>query len=102
MKCRVCSGRLTRPARVIYVGITYADRFKDRVAEHGERFAGGVQRLVEVASRVDAKGVEQVLIEHLPNLQNIYNSIARANPIYEDATRRGLDILVGVGFRFPK
>ena len=80
----------------------YADRLAQRIVEHGPRFARGIRALVRVASRDDAKGVEQVLIERLPNLQNIYNSIAPSNPIYQEATRRGQDILNGIGYRLPR
>jgi hypothetical protein len=60
-----------------------------------------VRELLTVTDRIDAKGVEQVLIERLPGLENIYNSIAPSNPIYGEATRRGLEIFQRSGYRFP-
>jgi hypothetical protein len=60
-----------------------------------------VRELLTVTDRIDAKGVEQVLIERRPGLENIYNSIAPSNPIYGEAIRRGLEILQRRGYRFP-
>ncbi len=83
-----------------YVGIT--NNFLRRAGEHlGER--GWTIRPIqglENLSRYDARAVEQVLIEHygLSNLYNQINSIATSNPIYSEATRRGLEILRSIGF----
>gem|GEM_PF-5993935 len=46
-------------------------------------------------SRFDARAVEQVLIERagLENLVNRINSIATSNPNYEEAIRRGEELL---------
>lgn len=56
-------------------------------------------------ARVDARAIEQVLIEYYGlgknggSLLNKINSIAKDNPIYADAIRRGQDMLANV--RYP-
>jgi hypothetical protein len=85
---------------VIYVGITrnLQARAAAHLREKGIRIIPleGLGKL----SPADARAVEQVLIEEfgLSNLLNKINSISAKNPIYNDAIRRGRDILRSVGF----
>jgi hypothetical protein len=85
---------------VIYVGITrdLQARAAAHLREKGIRIVPleGLGKL----SPADARAVEQVLIEEfgLSNLLNKINSISAKNPIYNDAIRRGQDILRSVGF----
>jgi hypothetical protein len=82
-------------AETAYVGIT-----KDlaaREAQHGEK-------LVEVVgdlTRKQARGVEQAIIEQkgLANLTNKINSIAKTNPIYQEAVQFGRELLQSIGFK---
>lgn len=84
-----------------YVGIT--NDFFRRAAEHMNQKGWDIQPIpgLEQLSRGDARAVEQVLIEFnkLANLYNKINSIARSNPKYEDAIKRGLEILQQI--RYP-
>jgi len=83
-----------------YIGITndFARRLGEHLGQRGWaiRPIPGLERL----SRFDARAVEQVLIEHygLGNLYNQINAIAQANPIYQEAVRRGIEILAQIGF----
>jgi RHS repeat-associated protein len=90
---------------VQYVGIT--NNPARRAAEHLASPRAleitpipGLQNL----SRADARAVEQVLINHYAlarnggTLLNRINSIARKNPIYADAIRRGTQILRQAGY----
>ncbi len=89
---------------VDYVGIT--NNFERRASEH-LREKGIRIRLVDnlpPLSRADAKAVEQTLIE-LHKLKkdggtliNKINSIAKANPKYADAIKRGGEILIQSGY----
>jgi RHS repeat-associated protein len=77
-----------------YVGIT--NNLVRREAQHGEK-------LVEVVgdlTRKQARGVEQAIIEHkgLTNLTNKINSIAKTNPIYQEAVQFGKQLLKSIGF----
>jgi RHS repeat-associated protein len=81
-----------------YFGIT--NDFFRRLGEHGARFTSmniipGLDKL----SRFDARAVEQVLIERdrLPNLINKINSISPNNPVYQEAIKRGNELLNMVG-----
>lgn len=85
---------------VIYVGIT--DNFGRRSAEHAARFA--IVPLMRGLSRAEARAVEQVLIDlhglasKGGTLLNRINSIARSNPIYQNATAQGAALLHGIGY----
>jgi hypothetical protein len=72
-----------------------------RAAEHLRRKGWQIQRIpfLDRLSRLDARSVEQVLIEYygLDNLYNWINSIARNNPIYEKAIQRGSELLRMLG-----
>jgi RHS repeat-associated protein len=81
-----------------YVGIT--NNLARRAAEHGET-------LTEVASgltRTQARGVEQALIEQHGlasnggTLLNKINSIARSNPVYNEAVQFGKELLGAIGY----
>ena len=88
---------------VQYVGITndIERRAAEQMAEKGIQIKGipGLGNL----SRYDARAVEQVLIEQYGlgknggTLLNQINSIAPSNPIYQQSTQRGLEILDAVG-----
>jgi hypothetical protein len=80
------------------VGIT--NNLARRAAEHGET-------LTEVASgltRTQARGVEQALIEQHGlasnggTLLNKINSIARSNPVYNEAVQFGKELLGAIGY----
>lgn len=83
-----------------YIGITnnLARRSANHLISKGWRIEPlpGLDKL----SRVDARAVEQVLIEHygLENLHNKINSIASRSKIYPDAIKRGVEILRITGF----
>jgi hypothetical protein len=82
-----------------YVGIT--NNLSRRFAEHSRdgitiRGIPGLDQL----SRIDARAVEQVLIEHygFNNLLNKINSISPLNPIYQIAIIEGQIILETIGY----
>jgi hypothetical protein len=89
--------------QVQYVGIT--DHFARRAAFHLRTNGINVEKLVGNLSREDARAVEQALIEihglskHGGTLMNRINSIARSNPKYAAALRRGLELLESIGYR---
>ena len=91
--------RLLENGTTRYVGIT--NDFFRRAGEHLERgwSITPIQGL-ENLSRIDARAVEQTLIEYygLGNLYNSINSIAASNPIYQQAIQRGTEILQTIGF----
>jgi RHS repeat-associated protein len=78
-----------------YIGIT--DNFGRRAAEHLSQKNWNIEKIpgLDQLSRIDARAVEQVLIEHfrLENLANKINSISSSNPIYQEAIHRGTEIL---------
>ncbi|HET7211961.1 MAG TPA: RHS repeat-associated core domain-containing protein, partial [Terriglobia bacterium] len=81
-----------------YVGIS--NSIARRQMEHGEELNG----LVKLNSRTRARGVEQAIIEQRGlaknggTLANKINSIARSNPIYEQAVQFGREVLRSIGF----
>ena len=88
--------------QVQYVGITnnLARRAAEQLAKRGIQ----IEKVIGGLSRVDARAVEQTLIE-IHGLQknggtliNRINSIARTNPVYADAVRRGMEILEKAGY----
>ena len=90
--------------KVVYVGIT--KNFKKRLATHLRKKGILIQRIPGLSNltRADARAVEQVLIEfyklkkHGGQLENLINSIAKTNPKYADALRRGRDLLRAAGY----
>ncbi|MHB9089756.1 MAG: hypothetical protein ACYC5A_11180, partial [Thermoleophilia bacterium] len=92
---------------VNYVGITnnMERRAGEQLRERGIRIREieGLENL----PRVDARGVEQALIElhglskNGGTLTNKINSIAESNPIYEDAIRRGRELLGQADYSGP-
>jgi predicted GIY-YIG superfamily endonuclease len=68
-------------AETAYVGIT--KNLAAREAQHGEPLV----KVVGDLTRKQARGVEQAIIENkgLANLTNKINSIAKTNPIYQEA-----------------
>ena len=89
--------------QVQYVGIT--DHFARRAAFHLRSNGINVEKLMTNLSREDARAVEQALIEihglskNGGTLMNRINSIARSNPKYAAALRRGLELLESIGYR---
>lgn len=78
-----------------YVGIT--NDLPRRAAEQLASKGINIQAIpgLENLSRIDARALEQVLIEQhgLENLLNKINSISPANPVYEEAIKKGAEIL---------
>jgi len=88
--------RVMQNGRVIYVGIT--QNWEQRAAYWNNTMGWKpepITGLFNNLSRFDARAVEQVLINSykLPNLNNVINSIATSNPIYNYAIIRGNYIL---------
>jgi hypothetical protein len=87
---------------VQYVGIT--DAIARRTAEQFRQRGIHIEKLMENLSREDARAVEQALIEihglskNGGTLMNRINSIARSNPKYAAALRRGLELLESIGY----
>jgi RHS repeat-associated protein len=89
---------IVKDGETVYVGIT--NNLARRAAEHGEE-------LVEIArglTRIQARGVEQALIEQHGlaknggTLLNKINSIAQSNPKYSNAVQFGKQLLVSIGY----
>lgn len=88
-----------------YVGIT--DNFKQRAAAHLRQKGISIDKIPGLSdlSRADARAVEQVLIESHGlgksggTLINKINSIAKDNPAYGDALKRGVELLKGAGVK---
>ena len=72
-------------------------RMAAREAEHGEKLTEVVGGL----TRAGARGVEQAIIEQkgLGNLTNKINSIAKTNPMYQEAVQFGRQLLKSIGFQ---
>ncbi len=85
-----------------YVGIT--DDLARRSAEQLRQKGIPIRRFMENLSRDDARAVEQALIEihglskNGGTLMNRINSVARSNPKYAEALRRGLELLESIGY----
>jgi hypothetical protein len=81
-------------AETAYVGIT--KNLAAREAQHGEPLV----KVVGDLTRKQARGVEQAIIENkgLANLTNKINSIAKTNPIYQEAVQFGKQLLKSIGF----
>ena len=73
-----------------YVGIT--NDLARRFAEHGERFVD-LRSVATDLTRGQARAIEQALIEYLPNLENIRNSISPNQPYYQEAVKWGTEWL---------
>jgi RHS repeat-associated protein len=90
--------------KVIYVGITTAKNFAKRQAAHAARFNIIKIKHLSSLSPFDKRAVEQVLIEfhglgrYGGTLVNQINSIAKTNPIYQQAIQRGTEILKSIGY----
>jgi RHS repeat-associated protein len=90
--------------KVNYVGIT--DNIVNRAAQHAASKGIKITSIPGLSklSRADAKAVEQVLIEHHKlgkaggTLLNMINSIAKSNPKYAQALRRGRELLESAGY----
>ncbi len=87
---------------VQYAGIT--NELARRSAEHLRLNGIRINKLMGNLTREDARAVEQVLIEihglakNGGTLMNRINSIARSNPTYAAALRRGLELLESIGY----
>ncbi|WNG57762.1 hypothetical protein F0U59_25620 [Archangium gephyra] len=85
-----------------YVGIT--DDIARRSAEQLRQKGIRIEEFMRNLSRDDARAVEQALIEihglskNGGTLMNRINSIARSNPKYAAALRRGLELLESIGY----
>jgi predicted GIY-YIG superfamily endonuclease len=90
---------------VNYVGITnnLERRAAEQLSEKGIEI-DAIEGLTNL-SRVDARAVEQVLIEEYGGpgnqLLNKINSIAQNNAIYEQSIQRGCTILTTIGYAAP-
>jgi filamentous hemagglutinin len=91
---------------VDYVGIT--NNIERRAAEQlgGKGIEINPIAGLENLSRLDARSVEQVLIEEYGGprggqLLNQINSIATSNPIYAQSIKRGCALLAAVGYAAP-
>lgn len=90
--------------KVQYVGIT--DDFPARASAHASQKGISISQIpgLENISRVDARAVEQVLIENYGlgrnggQLLNKINSISPSNDIYEGAIDRGASLLRTLGY----
>jgi hypothetical protein len=89
--------------QIQYVGIT--NHLARRTADHLRKNGIRVEKLMGNLSRLDARAVEQALIEihglgrNGGTLMNRINSIARSNPEYAALLRRGLELLESIGYR---
>jgi hypothetical protein len=89
---------------VQYVGIT--DKYAARAAAHLRLKGINIEPLIVKLSRVDARAVEQALIEihglckNGGTLLNKINSIALTNPIYAQSLVRGRQLLRNYGYAF--
>jgi len=85
-----------------YVGIT--NNLARRAAEHLASKGINISPLMRGLSRVDARAVEQTLIEihglgkNGGTLLNRINSIARSNPTYGAQLERGYQLLKSIGY----
>lgn len=87
-----------------YVGIT--SQFAIRQATHLRTKGIFIEKALEGLTKADAKAVEQVLIEmyklggkqgQTGQLLNKINSIAKNNPVYGEALKRGAEIIKNAG-----
>jgi hypothetical protein len=87
---------------VRYVGI--ANNLARRAAEHLATKGIHIEKLLGNLSRVEAKAVEQVLIEihglgkNGGTLLNKINSISKSNPEYANFLKMGEDLLQSIGY----
>jgi hypothetical protein len=93
--------RIVKDGKVTYVGITSNLLLRER--QHGVK----LQALVKMGSRLDARAVEQALIQHHGleknggTLINKINSISPKNPGFWDYVRMGVETLQGIGYFHP-
>lgn len=89
-----------------YVGIT--NNFARRAAEHLRARGFVIEPLLKNLSKADARALEQVLIEiyklggkegQAGQLLNKINSIAKTNPKYAGALKRGYELLKTIGVK---
>lgn len=64
--------------KAVYVRIT--NNISRRLREHADRFI--IRPITEHMSRIEAKGIEQVIKEGHPEFLNIINPISPKNPVY--------------------
>jgi RHS repeat-associated protein len=89
--------QIIKDGRVIYVGIT--NNLLRREIEHGVP----LERIVTMGSRLDARSVEQALIQNHGleknggTLINKINSISPNNPSFADYVKIGLEVLQSIG-----
>jgi RHS repeat-associated protein len=89
--------QIVKDGKVIYVGIT--NNLLRREIEHGMP----LERIVTMGSRLDARSVEQALIQHHGleknggTLVNKINSISPKNPSFADYVKMGLEVLQSIG-----
>ncbi|TCI94780.1 DUF6443 domain-containing protein [Tenacibaculum sp. M341] len=90
--------------KTIYVGIT--NNLSRRAAEHLAQKGINIEPIFNNLSRIDARSVEQALIEihklskNGGTLLNKINSIATKNPIYARSLKRGYDLLKQKGYKY--
>ncbi|MGH3712308.1 MAG: GIY-YIG nuclease family protein [Micromonosporaceae bacterium] len=78
---------LNKSGEPIYVGIT--NNLKRRSAQHGARFAGGLQAVGKPVTRGEARAIEQALIKNNPGYTNNINSISPNHEYQERAIAWG-------------
>jgi hypothetical protein len=87
---------------VQYVGIT--NDFTRRAAEHLSEKGINIEPLIQGLSRSEARAVEQTLIElhglekNGGTLINKINSISQSNPIYDEAKKKGSELLQSIEY----
>ena len=90
--------------RTVYAGIT--NNLARRAAEHLAQKGINIEPLFNNLSRIDARSVEQALIEIHKlgkkggTLLNKINSISSKNPDYARALKRGYELLNKIGYKY--
>lgn len=91
--------KIVKNGKTFYIGIT--EDLLRRGAQHGEK----LEAIVGGLTRLEARGVEQALIEihglakNGGELLNKINSIAKTNPIYKKAVEFGKKTIEAIGYR---
>jgi hypothetical protein len=88
--------------KIVYTGITYADRLTKRGWEHIARFGADVRERMEVvtyeAQRMDGRWAEQAILKKVKPAMNAINSVSPTNPQYRENVDRLIRELTDRGF----